>query len=68
MKLLLTKCVFGARKIDYLGYVIEAGQMKIKEETCGATKKIEVAREIIELRRELGAFTYEMGAWDGRDS
>ena len=49
---------FGARQVEYLGYVIEAEQIKIKEERIEQIRKLKRPTTVMELRKALGAFEY----------
>ena len=53
-----SKCIFGARRVEYLGYVIEAGQIKIKDERVEQIRKLKRPTMVMELRKALGAFAY----------
>ena len=53
-----SKCIFGARQVEYMGYVIEAGQIKIKEERAEQIRKLKRPTTVMELRKALGAFAY----------
>ena len=62
-----SKCIFGARRIEYLCYVIEAGQVRIKEEWVEQIWKLKRPTTVMELRKALGA-SAEMDSGDGRNS
>ena len=53
-----SKCVFGAKRVEYLGYVIEAGKLKIREDRVEQIRKLRRPETLIELRRALEAFAY----------
>ena len=48
---------FGARQIEYLGYVQEAGQVKIKERV-EQIRRLKQPTTVMELRKALGAFAF----------
>ena len=50
--------IFGARRIEYLAYVIEAEQVKSKEEQVEQILKLKIPTTVMELREALGAFAY----------
>ena len=53
-----SKCVFGARRIEYLGHVIEEGQVRIREHQVQQLRSLKRPKTILKLRQALGAFCY----------
>ena len=49
---------FGDRQGECLGYVIEAEQIKIKEERIEQIRKLKRPTTVMELRKALGSFVY----------
>ena len=52
------KCVFGTRRVEYLGHVIEGGCVRIHEDRVKQLRNLPLPRDVHELRRALGAFAY----------
>ena len=49
------KCVFGAKRVEYLGHAIEAGRVMIREEQLRSLSR---PKTVMQLRQALGAFAY----------
>ena len=49
---------FGARQVECLGYVIEAEQIKIKEERIEQIRKLKRPTTVMELRKALRSFAF----------
>ena len=53
-----SKCVFGARRTEYLVHAIEECQVKIREDRVQQLRSLKRPETILELRRALGTFSY----------
>lgn len=54
LKLNLKKCQFGVKRVEFLGYIVENGQMTIKEEQSNKLMQIKIPRNVNELKSLLG--------------
>ena len=50
------KCVFGTRRVEYLGHVIEQGHFHIQEDRVQALEDLPIPTTVHRLRCALGAF------------
>ena len=52
------KCVFGAKRVEYLGHLIEASRVMIREDRVEQLRSLSRPKTVMQLRRALGAFAY----------
>lgn len=58
LKIRASKCVFGADKVKFLGHVISEEGIKQDPEKLKALTQLQSPRDVKELKRALGMFSY----------